>query len=190
VRKQSPFARQYARRLDLALRAKKLRQLTDPVLPKVFLEWAIRYEINVPAELIEMVEARGGSVADWKARFETLKTQCDEEHKANDQQIVKLNQQLEALSEQNKELESRLASEPPLHEKERNSLLKMVLGMAVDKYGYIPGADKNRASGNNAGSIPAALDNLDLSINPDTVNKHLKEATARFGKDVRLPLKP
>jgi hypothetical protein len=152
----SYFAKQYMRVRDFALRAKESGQLTDPVLPKDFLEWAIRYEINVPAQLVKKVEAHGGSIDDWKARFETLRAQCDEKLKAKDQQIDELIQELKALREQNEKLESRLVSDLPLREKERNSLLRMVLGMAVDKYGYIPGADKNRTTGSNAGSIPAA----------------------------------
>src|SRR6185436_9706811 len=36
----SPFAGQYARRRDLALRAMHWKQLFDPVLPGIFLAWA------------------------------------------------------------------------------------------------------------------------------------------------------
>jgi hypothetical protein len=186
----SYFAKQYMGVRDFALRAKESGQLTDPVLPKDFLEWAIRYEINVPAQLGEKVEAHGGSIDDWKARFETLRAQCDEKLKAKDQQIDELIQELKALREQNEKLESRLASDPPLREKERNSLLRMVLGMAVDKYGYIPGADKNRATGSNAGSIPAALDDLELSVDSDTVRKYLHEAEARFSVKHPKSVKP
>jgi len=52
----SPFVTQYARRRDLALRAKAWEQVYDPVLPGIFLAWAKRIDIDVPAELIEAVE--------------------------------------------------------------------------------------------------------------------------------------
>lgn len=73
----SDFAKRYAQIRDLALRAKAWNQLYDPVLPGIFLAWARRTEIEVPAELIEQVEKRGVVIADWKDNFEKLKEQFD-----------------------------------------------------------------------------------------------------------------
>ncbi len=55
----SPFAVKYGRVRELALRAKASKQLSDPVLPSIFLAWARRMEIEVPAELVAQIEARG-----------------------------------------------------------------------------------------------------------------------------------
>jgi hypothetical protein len=66
----SRFARDYSLRRDLALRALRWNQLYDPVLPGIFLAWAKRTDIEVPAALIAKVEARGVMVADWKSLFD------------------------------------------------------------------------------------------------------------------------
>lgn len=66
----SPFVAQYTKRRDLALRAKTWEQLFDPVLPGIFLAWAKRLDIPVPAELTEAVEKRGVQLADWKTRYD------------------------------------------------------------------------------------------------------------------------
>ena len=71
-------------------------------------------------------------------------------------------------------------SDAPLHGSERDSLLKMVLGMAMSTYDYNPGATKNRATGENQGSISADLQQRGLTLDADTVRKFIKEAETRF----------
>lgn len=56
--------------------------------------------------------------------------------------------------------------------KERNQLLKLVLGMALDSYGYQPKAKKNEATG----QIVSDLAKYGIGIDADTVRKYLKEA--------------
>lgn len=73
----SPFAQRYEQVRDLALRAKVWNQLFDPVFPGIFLAWAKRTEIDVPPELLELVEKRGIVVADWKDAYDKLKEQFD-----------------------------------------------------------------------------------------------------------------
>jgi hypothetical protein len=74
----SHFATQYQRRRDLAQRAVAWQKLYDPVLPLLFLKWAKDNEIDVPAELVEKVEARKGMLVDWKEEFEQQKTAYEE----------------------------------------------------------------------------------------------------------------
>jgi hypothetical protein len=66
----SPFAVEYSRRREIALRAAQWKQLYDPVLPGIFLAWAKRLDIDIPAELIEAVQKRGLQIADWKSLYE------------------------------------------------------------------------------------------------------------------------
>jgi hypothetical protein len=73
----SPFALQYSRVRDLALRARAARLLNDPVLPGAYLAWARRNAIGVPEELIRMVQSRGVVVGDWKDSYDELKAQFD-----------------------------------------------------------------------------------------------------------------
>lgn len=67
-----------------------------------------------------------------------------------------------------------------LTEAERNTLLKLILGMAIDTYGYVPGATKNPATGNNRGSIKASLEKVGLSADQKTISKYLQEAIERY----------
>lgn len=78
--------------------------------------------------------------------------------------------------------------EKPLTDNARGKLLAIVLGMAMDKYGYMPGAARNAATGENKGSIFDALQKYDLGVDSDTVRKYLAEASERF--QPKTPAKP
>ncbi|MVF24957.1 hypothetical protein EVC37_25690 [Methylocaldum sp. BRCS4] len=67
-----------------------------------------------------------------------------------------------------------------VHESERESLLKMVLGMAIAAYNYKPDASRNAATGEKKGSIYLDLDNAGLGMDADTIRKFIKEAEGRF----------
>ena len=67
-----------------------------------------------------------------------------------------------------------------LRETERDSLLKIILGMAIAKYGYNPLTKRNPVTGENAGSIHYDLDRYGCSVDVDTIRKHLKDAVDKF----------
>jgi hypothetical protein len=50
--------------------------LFDPVLPGIFLAWAKRTDIDVPAGLVRAVQARGVLVADWKSLYDQSQGVC------------------------------------------------------------------------------------------------------------------
>jgi hypothetical protein len=75
--------------------------------------------------------------------------------------------------------------EKPLTESERNSLLKMILGMATAKYGYDSKNPRNLATGEHKyDSIHADLEKQELNVSSDTIRKYLKEASDKFGKPI------
>lgn len=65
-----------------------------------------------------------------------------------------------------------------LSTRERNTLNKMILGMAIEKYGYKPEASRNSATGENAGSICADLEKAGLPLDSETIKKKLEAAFA------------
>lgn len=67
----------------------------------------------------------------------------------------------------------------PLSDKERTSLLKMVIGMAVDTYGYDPKTKRSPI----AGEIASALQLRGISLDEDTIRKWLKEAAQHLPSD-------
>ena len=67
-----------------------------------------------------------------------------------------------------------------ISETAKSSLLKIILGMAVTHYGYNGDARKNTATGQNRDSISSDLDKIGISLDPDTIRGHLKEAWDRY----------
>lgn len=67
------------------------------------------------------------------------------------------------------------AADPPdLSTLERNSLLKLVIGMAIHGYGFDPNAGKGSAPP----EIAADLEKLGIGLDADTVRKYLREGAA------------
>lgn len=63
---------------------------------------------------------------------------------------------------------------------ERYSMLKLILGMAMDAYGYDPTSDKRqKATGENNGSIHAALLRHGIFVSNETIKKYMDEAKER-----------
>jgi hypothetical protein len=194
----SALARDYARRRDLAHRAVGMKQLTDGVLPGFFLGWAKRNELDVPEDLVRLVEKRGQLIADWPAllkacqdkQAETIewakqyhekaleigKAAADKAMAGADARVEQYRQINTELNRQLAELRTVVASpvavEETLNPKSRQSLLKLVLGMAIDAYGYDPKSKKS--------PIPKqVVDNLaehGISIDEDTARSWLREA--------------
>ena len=80
----------------------------------------------------------------------------------------------ESLEEfENKLLETPKVKNTSSHTKEKETLLKMVIGMAVKGYAYDP---KQRRS-NTVSEIQSDLDLLGIRLDKDTIRKWLKEAT-------------
>lgn len=199
----SPFVYQYARRRDLALRAKTWKQLYDPVLPGFFLAWAKRTDIAVPPELTAAVEKRGVQVADWKSNYDDALATLNSQKESYEKQVAGWREAFDkakaALNEnhtewmaiaadknqQIAELEARIASleqlppeasqipaEKPLRTRERDSLLKLVIGMAVKGYVYDPKA----ARSDSVAEIVKDLALVGVPLDDDTVRKWLREA--------------
>jgi len=196
-----PFLTQYVRRRDLALRAKAWEQLYDPVLPGLFLAWAKRTDIEVPPELIEEVESRGVQVADWKSLYEDAATalkvaKATLEARIADWKQLSERAQAALVAEQDRAIEiidgksRQIASlqervallegvpeKPRVEEKslatrERESLLKLIIGMARGGYAYDPKLSRS----NVPQEIADDLAKHDVVLDVDTVRKWLREA--------------
>jgi hypothetical protein len=197
----SPFVAQYARRRDLAMRALAWKQLYDPVLPGIFLAWAKRIDIPVPPELTEAIQKRGVQVADWKSLHdeaveagqrdaEAAEKRIVEWKRLLDESIAQLGKQradwLEVVSAKNAKVAAleadieALRSQPPALKpeqrvgvRERDSLLKLIIGMAVAGYVYDPKVTRSDKPAEIADDLARAGVPLDV----DTVRKWLREAT-------------
>jgi hypothetical protein len=167
----SPFAFAYGRLRDLVLRAQTMGQLFDPALPGFYLAWARRNDIAYPIELENRIKAMGILVADWKTRCDDLEKHFLSEREAAAAQLARTASQLEAVAAENAKLRRLVpdqdlgkASEKtagrPLATRERESLLKLVIGMAMKGYSYDPDASRSPSTA----EIATDLDQLVVSL--------------------------
>jgi hypothetical protein len=180
----SPFAREYERLRQLTLRAKGAKQLSDPTYPGPYLAWAKRNEISIPAELEEAVKARGHQIADWQSLYENLKSRSENNESEYQKLCEEHLQMINDVIAQRDDLQARLtayesaspassAQGRPLSTRERDSLLSLIIGMAVAGYAYDPSQKRSDKTAEIAGDLEKAGVALDV----DTVRKWLKEAT-------------
>lgn len=88
------------------------------------------------------------------------------------------------LAEKIEELTPRSEEKPKeksMSERERESLLKMVLAAAIDCYGYEPNSIRNTATTD----FENAISRIGLKLDADTIRKYLKEAAARFPDELK-----
>lgn len=164
----SPTLKKYADLLEIARRAANAGQLTEPCQPGVFLAWCKRNDIPYPLELATLVIARGNIIGDWKSAFDQLKADSDRRIDTLQESLTSATAELEqARTERNANPTAELSK------RETDSLLKLVIGMAVKGYAYDPSAKRNDATK----EIADDLAELGISLDVDTVRKWLGLAT-------------
>jgi hypothetical protein len=169
-RRIQPFADEYDKICDLANRAVKAKQLHALSSPGVFLAWARRNKIEYPYELEREVLLHGHKMIDWQSSYENLKKQYADK----EQEMAVLNQCRDALLRRVSGLEEQLqqAGSKHLGTRERDSVMKLIIGLAIGGYRYDPTAARNDA----IRDICSDLSLSGLPLDPDTVRKWLREA--------------
>jgi hypothetical protein len=149
----SRFAYSYAAQREIVMRAKDMGQLWGKTPPALFLAWAERRQFSMPDDLSEAVKAIGTPAVDWKMLFDQSQLQ------------------VEALSKRIAELEgdNSLGEAERLDPRERESLLKLVIGMAIQGYSYDPHSKRSST----VSEIASDLHLKGISISEDTVRRHL-----------------
>jgi hypothetical protein len=168
----SPFAKEFEKVLELAKRAVTWKEIQGWMSPISYLNWAKQKGIGYPEELGERVVlyAKGHvTVEDIKKSFEEFKASTDQrivQHQQSEQVYLG---HIQNLKDRICELESK---DKALSTRERDSLLKIVLGMAIKGYRYDPKKSRNEAISDICGD----LEQLGISISDDTIRKYLNEA--------------
>lgn len=156
----SKTARQFLDLHDLVTRASSMLQLSPRSAPRSFLEWAKRNRIPIPKDLATAVEGNGSQVVDWKTM--------------HDQQVERVTE----LQARNDQLEARSTATStdlntiPLDPRERTSLLKIILGLAIAIYGH----DPRQVRMTTVSEIRSELDRVGIALSDDTIRKYLREA--------------
>lgn len=158
----SAFASEFAVRREICVRAIGAGQMYSNTIPTFFLAWAGRIRISVPVELVQAVEDLGYQIADWKTLYDQRGSE-----------LAKLSRRIAELENHTSSEGSAIKKTPnqSLQTRERNNLLKLVIGMAVGWYGYDPLSAKNRQTK----QIADDLEKLGLSLSEDTIRKYLAE---------------
>lgn len=164
---ESPFARKFAQLRDLLLRAMHVGQLQEKFTPREYVAWAHDAEVALPTELETLATRK-----DWRQQCESL----EDELARREFELIETKNELARLSQRISELEAKLAdnhSAAGLRTRERNSLLKIIYGVAVSRFRYNP--DKGRSGVPKR--IADACVEAGVPIDEETVLKWLREAT-------------
>jgi hypothetical protein len=152
---QSSFADDYSKRRDLLLRAQEADELPVLISPAEFIGWAEQTGVALPQDFVDAVWASTGRIEDRRS----LIAERDE------------------LREEVKRLKEEAARNKPLSTRERETLLKIILGMAIKGYSYKPAAGRS----NTPKEIADDLADLQISVSDDTVRQKLKDAFDTIG---------
>jgi hypothetical protein len=159
----SRFAFRFADQREIVNRARTMGQLRERTTPATFIAWAERMQFPMPDELVNAVKSVGNPAPDWKKLFEQSHSQ-----------VQALTSRLQEL-----EREKTPAETAPLDPRERESLLKLVIGMAIGGYSYEPNAKRSTI----VGEIVSDLLLAGMSISEDTVRRHLASGKELLPKD-------
>lgn len=181
-------------------RYQAINRLSDPIYPRDFIEWAHQTETAIPIALVDAVSKRWHQAVDWrqycydqkvyyddqicqwKSAFEALHAErqeladvVDGLTKAvaeRDNSILQLRECQHFLEIARGEAESDNCIRPdkPLHTKERESLQKIAIGLAIGGYRYNPAEKRS--------SVVTEMINdmaeLGISLSADTLRKFLR----------------
>ncbi|WP_091769939.1 hypothetical protein [Maricaulis salignorans] len=156
----SQIARQFLDLHDLVTRAVSMNQLAHRNLPGFFLAWADRNRLPIPDGLASAVQNHGVQVADWKTYYDK-----------RGEVIAGLQARISQL-ENGSPPEAVDPMAKPLDPRERASLLKMVLGLAMAIYGHDPRQTRMKS----VSEIKSELDRVGITMSDDTIRRYLREA--------------
>lgn len=146
--------------------------------PGEFLDWARVNGFVCPPELEEAVRANGHRRVDWRQRYKDL----EGELKKRDERIDQFGEEKLELTRRIETLENDAGQ--TLGTRERETLLKIIVGMAIRGYSFDPNRERNNATTD----ILDDLAVLGLTLDPKTLRKKLSDACELIDQDVLADL--
>ncbi|MFD0465027.1 hypothetical protein ACFQY9_27515 [Microvirga aerilata] len=159
------FKKELNKYKDLIERAQQVRALAEMMTPSELMHWARGRNHPFPTDLEAAIQ---GSPAHYRASLD-----------AN-----ALGAQIAVLTDENKRLAQDLRREK-LRDDGRESLLKLIIGLAVGGYKYVPDVKYNKA----LEKIKTSLELLGLEIDEKTIRKCLSMASKTLDPKVKEHLK-
>lgn len=136
-------------------------------------DWYEEYaesESRLAESVMNFISVQRGKIKSGKRRWEM---------ESDQDRIVSLERQIAFLKGETGQESTQKRTVKPLHVKERETLQKMIIGMAIKGYSYDPKASKNTS----IQEIADDLASLGISLDPDTVRKWVKEAAEILPRD-------
>ena len=143
-------------------RSYDLRKLDYRSSPQTLLAWAKSKQIDLPERLIVAAE-----------KFRLF------DYDDEDRSIGKEMQDQNVIQLPNTEQATRI--EPPVNKKERDSMLKLIIGMAVRAYVYDPTQSRSSI----ASEISDDLATCGISMDVDTIRKYLKQSAEYLPREAK-----
>lgn len=157
------FARDYAKRLDLVMRAFGAQSVSDHCNPAEFIEWAETSGIALPDELVaEFVGIRRQSAATVDLRNENQRLEA---------QLAGMQSELEAARHEIEQLRSQLEAKG---EPSREADEKIILALAIEKFGYEAGGRTSAAA-----NIEKVCVKAELPVSDRIIRARLKAASEK-----------
>jgi hypothetical protein len=173
------FAKDYVRRRDLIVRAKNIKELSDPTRPHKFVDWANRHRIELPQELVQEVRD-DEPIVDWKAKLDVVASALGTTSNFVDEALSQLLRERDRLSSEIDRLSTQ-SRERGIRSRERETMLKIIIGLAIGGYGYPPSGQRSPVPKELAND----LEKLGIKVSDDTIRNLLNEA-----RDLLPPLNP
>lgn len=145
---------------DLISRATTAKQINFTDGPGSYVVWAKSKGIPVPDVLEDLLVAYGGPLRDWKSEAQSLQSKIEEMNRDH------------ARSQGAAKTDSAIT-------RERESLLKLIIGMAIRGYSYNPKAGRSPV----VKEIASDLAMIGIPLDEDTVRKYLVEARELLPND-------
>jgi hypothetical protein len=154
----SQYKEQYFGILKSAKRALDAGHLRGYPAPAEWVGWAKQLDFPIPETLVSAVEKWGASSAD-SALVKELQAK-----------VSALTGEIEALKARQSD------TDRELDPRERDTMLKLIFGMAVNGYGY----DASFKRSNVVTDIVGDMERQGLAVSDDTIRRYLKAATDRL----------
>lgn len=198
IRQYAPwsfFVSTYGTRRDLVLRAIEAGQIGEKTAPSYFLAWAVRTRFPMPGEIVRSVEEIGNQIADWKSEYDRLVAFVSERVQESERTQAQLEaekseamaalayldavygevlERCASLEKAANESKAPARGTDSLGTRERDTLLKLVIGMATKGYGFDPKVQRSTV----IPEIAVDLEAAGVTVTDDTVRKYLREAAA------------
>jgi hypothetical protein len=169
-------AAEYIQLQDRIARGIDAGKLGEKIIPVEYMLWAANSGITVPNELKQAIEARN-EITDWKARNDDLLKQHDAIAVERDGLKRELGKMLSK------------AYPDKIHPNERRSVKRLIIGMAVDAYGYNPKDKRSDATP----EIHKGLARFKIKLDEGTIHKWLRasedELSPGWEEEYRKPVK-